>query len=98
MLYQDKESGKAFAKRFQIGGVTREKLYALTPSEGSKVLFFHTAKSEADLPASVEVELSPRCSARKKDFAFDLTALSVGGRGVRGLTVTEYPVKRVRTA
>ncbi|HNW40519.1 MAG TPA: DNA gyrase/topoisomerase IV subunit A [Opitutaceae bacterium] len=96
MLYQDKESGKAFAKRFQIGGVTREKLYALTPSEGSKVLFFHTAKSEADLPAAVEVELSPRCSARKKDFAFDLTALSVGGRGVRGLTVTEYPVKRVR--
>ena len=98
MLYQDKESGKAFAKRFQIGGVTREKLYALTPSEGSKVLFFHTAKSEADLPAAVEVELSPRCSARKKDFVFDLTALSVGGRGVRGLTVTEYPVKRVRTA
>ncbi len=98
MLYQDKESGKAFAKRFQIGGVTREKLYALTPSEGSKVLFFHTAKSEADLPATVEVELSPRCSARKKDLIFDLTALSVGGRGVRGLTVTEYPVKRVRTA
>ena len=96
MLYQDKESGKAFAKRFQIGGVTREKLYALTPSEGSKVLFFHTAKSEADLPAAVEVELSPRCSARKKDLIFDLTALSVGGRGVRGLTVTEYPVKRVR--
>jgi len=98
MLYQDKESGKAFAKRFQIGGVTREKLYALTPSEGSKVLFFHTAKSADDLPAAVEVELSPRCSARKKDFVFDLTALSVGGRGVRGLTVTEYPVKRVRTA
>ena len=97
MLYQDKESGKAFAKRFQIGGVTREKLYALTPSEGSKVLFFHTAKSADDLPAAVEVELSPRCSARKKDFSFDLTALSVGGRGVRGLTVTEYPVKRVRT-
>ena len=96
MLYQDKESGKAFAKRFQIGGVTREKLYALTPSEGSKVLFFHTAKSEADLPASVEVELSPRCPARKKAFPFDLSALSVGARGVRGLTVTEYPVKRVR--
>lgn len=96
MLYQDKESGKAFAKRFQIGGVTREKLYALTPSEGSKVLFFHTAKSADDLPAAVEVELSPRCSARKKDLIFDLTALSVGGRGVRGLTVTEYPVKRVR--
>ena len=26
MVYQDKASGKAFAKRFQIGGVTRDKL------------------------------------------------------------------------
>jgi topoisomerase IV subunit A len=96
MIYQDKESGKAFAKRFQIGGVTREKLYPLTASEGSKVVFFDAAKTEAALPKSVEVELSPRCSARKKEFTFDLSELSVGGRGAKGITVTEYPVKRVR--
>ena len=96
MIYQDKESGKAFAKRFQVGGVTREKLYPLTASEGSKVVFLDVAKSEATLPKSVEIELSARCSARKKEFSFDLTGLSVGGRGAKGLTVTEYPVKRVR--
>jgi topoisomerase-4 subunit A len=96
MIYQDKESGKAFAKRFQVGGVTREKLYPLAASEGSKVVFFDVAKSEASLPKSVEVELSARCSARKKEFSFDLSELSVGGRGAKGITVTEYPIKRVR--
>ncbi len=96
MIYQDKESGKAFAKRFQLGGVTREKLYPLAASEGSKVVFFDAAKTEAAMPKSVEVELSPRCSARKKEFSFDLKELSVGGRAAKGITVTEYPVKRVR--
>ncbi|MDX2186094.1 MAG: DNA gyrase/topoisomerase IV subunit A [Opitutaceae bacterium] len=96
LVYQDKESGKAFAKRFQIGGVTREKLYSLVPSEGSKVHFFHSAKTQEGMPKRVEVELSPRCSARKKEFMFDLSGLSVGARGVKGVTVTEYPIKRVR--
>ncbi|WP_404423901.1 DNA gyrase/topoisomerase IV subunit A [Nibricoccus sp. IMCC34717] len=96
LVYQDKESGKAFAKRFQVGGVTREKLYPLVPSEGSKVHFFHVAKTEAALPKAVSVELSARCSARKKEFTFDLSELSVGARGVKGVTVTEYPIKRVR--
>jgi len=96
MIYQDKESGKAFAKRFQLGGVTREKLYPLTASEGSKVVFFDVAKNEAALPKSVEVELSARCSARKKEFTFELSSQSVGGRGAKGITVTEYPIKRVR--
>src|ERR1700712_2616577 len=40
MVYQDKESGKAFAKKFQIGGLSRDKLYPLVKSEGSKVVFF----------------------------------------------------------
>jgi topoisomerase-4 subunit A len=96
MIYQDKESGKAFAKRFQLGGVTREKLYPLAASEGSKVVFFDAAKKQEGMPASVEVELSPRCKARKKEFVFDLRTLSVGGRAAKGVTVTEYPIKRVK--
>src|SRR3984957_4439144 len=39
MVYQDGASGKAFAKRFQIGGLSRDKLYPLTKSDGSKVVF-----------------------------------------------------------
>ncbi len=96
MIYQDKESGRAFAKRFQVGGVTREKLYELAPSEGSTVVFFDVAKTEAAMPKTVEIVLSGRAKARVKEFEFDLSALSVGSRGAKGLTVTKYAVKQVK--
>ncbi|MDR1012033.1 MAG: DNA gyrase/topoisomerase IV subunit A [Opitutaceae bacterium] len=98
MVYQDKKTGKAFAKRFQVGGVTREKLYSLAPNEGSKVVYFHVAKKEADMPQKLAIELSGRCSARKKEFDFDLGNMNVGGRAAKGITVTDYPIKRAKAA
>ncbi len=95
MIYQDKESGKAFAKRFQVGGVTRDKLYPLGGTEGSHVVYLNVAKSEAEMPKKVEVSLSGRCSARVKEFEFDLTPLAVGSRSAKGVTVTKYPIKSV---
>lgn len=96
MIYQDKESGRAFAKRFQVGGVTREKLYELAASEGSKTVFFDVAKSEESMPKKVEIVLSGRSPARVKEFEFDLSALSVGNRGAKGITVTKYAIKQVK--
>jgi len=32
MVYQDKETGSVLRKKFQIGGVTRDKLYPLARS------------------------------------------------------------------
>jgi len=98
MIYQDKESGKAFAKRFQVGGVTREKLYTLTPSEGSKVVFLDVTKVEASMTKKVNVTLSGRCSARIKEFEFDLTQCTLGSRNAKGLTVSKYPIRQVRRA
>lgn len=98
MIYQDKESGKAFAKRFQVGGVTREKLYSLVASEGSKVVYLDVAAKEADMPKKVEIILSGRCSARIKEFEFDLKPLTVGSRGAKGLTVTQWPIRQVKKA
>ncbi|EIP96558.1 type IIA topoisomerase (DNA gyrase/topo II, topoisomerase IV), A subunit [Opitutaceae bacterium TAV1] len=96
LVYQDKASGKAFAKRFQVGGVTREKLYLLTASEGSKVVFFDVADTEEKMPARVEIILSGRCSARVKEFEFDLGEMKVGGRSAKGITVTQWPVRAVK--
>lgn len=98
MIYQDKASGKAFAKRFQVGGVTREKLYPLASSEGSKVVYLDVAKTEAGMPKKVEIILSGRCSARIKEFEFDLSELTVGSRSAKGLTVTQWPVRQVKKA
>jgi len=96
MVYQDKKSGKAFAKRFQIGGVTREKLYSLVASEGSKVVWLDVAKAEKEMPKKVKIILSGRCKARVKEFEFDLGQLSVSNRGAKGLTVTKWPVRAVQ--
>jgi topoisomerase-4 subunit A len=98
VVYQDKESGKAFAKRFQLGGTTREKVYNLAASEGSKLVFFDETKNVDSMPAKLRVQLSGRCSARVKDFEFDLKELTVGSRGAKGVTVTQYPVRDVTRA
>ena len=98
MIYQDKESGKAFAKKFQIGGVTRDKLYPLVPSEGSRVVFFDAAKAESTTTQKVTVTLSGRCAARVKEFEFDLSDLTIGQRGAKGVTVTQWPIRQVRRA
>lgn len=98
LVYQDKATGKAFAKRFQLGGVTREKIYNLAASEGSKVLLLDTTKNEASMPAKITIYLSGRCSARVKEFEFDLSPLKVGTRGAKGVLVTKYPVRAVKRA
>jgi topoisomerase-4 subunit A len=98
LVYQDKETGKAFAKRFQLGGMTREKVYNLAASEGSKLVFFDETKNIESIPKAVTVYLSGRCSARVKDFLFDLSELSVGARGNKGITVTQYPIRDVKRA
>lgn len=98
IVYQDKESGKAFAKRFQLGGMTREKVYNLAASEDSKLVFFDETKNIESMPKAVTIYLSGRCSARVKEFIFDLTELKLGARGNKGVTVTQYPVRDVKRA
>ena len=98
IVYQDKKTGKAFAKRFQLGGMTREKVYNLAASEGSKLVFFDETKNIESMPKAVTIYLSGRCSARVKDFLFDLSELSVGARGNKGITVTQYPIRDVKRA
>lgn len=95
LLYQDKKSGKCFAKRFTVGGVTRDKLYLLTASEKSKVVYFDVTKNEEAMPDLLRIQLSGRCKARVKDFEFDLTEAKVGTRGAKGVTVSKYPVRKV---
>jgi topoisomerase-4 subunit A len=98
MVYQDKESGKAFAKKFQIGGVTRDKLYPLARSTGSRVVFFEVNQSEKEIAPTLHVALDGRSRARVREFDFDLSRVPVSNRSAKGLTVTKWPVKDVKRA
>ncbi|HEY3758013.1 MAG TPA: DNA gyrase/topoisomerase IV subunit A [Opitutaceae bacterium] len=98
MVYQDGESGKAFAKKFQIGGVTRDKLYPLAKAEGSQVVYFERFANEKALPATLHIALDGRSRARVREFDFDFNPVPVSHRNARGLTVSKWPVKEVKPA
>lgn len=94
MIYLDGESGKSFAKRFNVTGVTRDKEYDLTKGhEKSKVHYFSAnANGEAEV---VKVVLG-NCSARIKEFEYYFEELEIKGRSSMGNVVTKYPIRSVK--
>ncbi len=96
MVYQDKATGKAFAKRFQIGGLSRDKLYPLVKSEGSRVVYLEVSKREQDMPEKLMIYIDGRSGARVREFEFDLSHVPVSTRTAKGLTVTKWPIKDVK--
>jgi topoisomerase-4 subunit A len=95
MVYQDGATGKAFAKKFQIGGLSRDKLYPLVKSENSRVVFLHIVATEKEMPKSLHVSLDGRSGARIREIDFDLTPVPVSNRTAKGLTVTKWSIKDV---
>ena len=96
MIYQDGASGKAFAKRFQIGGLSRDKLYPLTKSDGSRVVYLDVSPTQKAMPKTVHVSLDGRSRARVREFDFGIGEVSISGRAAKGITVTKWAVKEVR--
>ncbi len=94
MIYLDGESGRSFAKRFNVTGVTRDKEYDLTKGhEKSKVHYFTSnANGEAEV---VKVVLG-NCSARIKEFEYYFEELEIKGRSSMGNVVTKYPIRSVK--
>ena len=95
MVYQDGETGKAFAKKFQIGGLSRDKLYPLVKSEKSRVIYLHISATEKGMPKSLHVSLDGRSGARVRELDLDLTHVPVSTRSSKGFTVTKWTVKDV---
>ncbi|MGD1841667.1 MAG: DNA gyrase/topoisomerase IV subunit A [Thermonemataceae bacterium] len=94
MVYRDGLGGKTYVKRFQVGGVTRDKEYILTKKEPkSKVLYFSAnPNGEAEV---VTVTLNANARARNKVFDYDFADLDIKGRGSIGNILTKYPVKKI---
>jgi topoisomerase-4 subunit A len=92
MIYMDGSTGKSFAKRFNVTGVTRDKEYFLAGEhEKSKVHYLSiNANAEAEI---VKIVLTPGCKAHKKEFEYNFAELEITGRGSKGITVTKYPIK-----
>ncbi|MDX2195092.1 MAG: DNA gyrase/topoisomerase IV subunit A [Cytophagales bacterium] len=95
MAYLDGKSGRTYVKRFQIGGITRDKDYDLTQAaKGSKVIYLEErANGEAE---TVTVTLTPSSAARIKVFDYDFGELAIKSRTSQGNILTPYPVKNIK--
>src|SRR5690606_10641628 len=69
MIYLDGKTGIAYAKRYNVTSITRDKEYDLTRgTPGSKVLYFSAnPNGEAE---TVSITLTPGCKARNKHLEF----------------------------
>uniref|UniRef100_UPI004047821E DNA gyrase/topoisomerase IV subunit A n=1 Tax=Algoriphagus sp. TaxID=1872435 RepID=UPI004047821E len=94
-IYLDGVSGRAMVKRFQVGGVTRDKEYDLTKgTKGSKLVYL-TANPNGEAEV-VTVYLTQGAKARVKVFDFDFADLEIKGRAAGGNIMTRYAVRKVQ--
>jgi len=95
LAYLDGKTGISYVKRFQIGGVTREREYTLTTGEkGSKILYFTVnPNGEAEI---ITVKLTQGSRAKNKVFDYNFAQLAIKGRNVKGNILTKQPIKSLR--
>lgn len=94
MLYQDGSKGAVMVKRFNIGGVTRDKDYDLTKGTAeSKVLYFNIG-SPISAPI-VTVKLKPKPKLRNLESTVEFGELLIKGRSSIGNVVTKFPIAKV---
>jgi topoisomerase IV subunit A len=94
MIYRDGKNGSAFIKRFNVSGVTRDKVYDMTQEKaGSQVLYFSSnSNGEAEV---ITVILRQVGSIKKLKWDVDFSEIAIKGRASRGNTVTKYPIKKI---
>lgn len=97
MIYRDGRQGAVYAKRFQVGGVTRDKEYDLTKgTKGTRVLYFAVHDNDEQSAENVVmVHLKPAPRLRSLSRLFSFGELVLKGRAVKGNLVTKHAVDRV---
>ncbi|KDN56266.1 DNA gyrase/topoisomerase IV subunit A [Flavobacterium seoulense] len=94
VVYRDGKSGPSYIKRFNVSGVTRDKLYDLTNgTKGSQILYFtHNPNGEAEV---ITVLLRQVGTIKKLKYDIDFAALAIKGRASKGNLASKYPIKKI---
>jgi len=94
IVYREGDSGNTMVKRFQIGGVIRDKEYDVTKgSKNSQILYMsQNTASETEI---IGIKLSANCTAKNKSFEYNFADLEVKGKTAAGNILTRYPVRKV---
>lgn len=97
MIYRDGRDGAVLAKRFRVGGVTRDKIYELGKgTAGTRVFYFavHSKEEESD-GNTVLLHLKPALRLRNVSREFRFGEIGIKGRGAKGNILTKHAVDRV---
>jgi len=97
IIYREGREGPYYAKRFQIGGVTRDKVYFMgRGTKGTRIMYFLVHDTEEESAANtVVIHLRPALRLRNVSRVFSFGEIDVKGRGSRGNIVTKLTVDRV---
>ena len=99
MVYRDGKSGRLYAKKFKVGGVTRDKEYPLFKVHSKSRIFFFAVHDSEKKNSNILVHLDPELKrVREKVIEFDFAWLELQGRSVKGSTLTAHKVDRVVNA
>ncbi|MEJ6580422.1 MAG: DNA gyrase/topoisomerase IV subunit A [Akkermansiaceae bacterium] len=97
IIYREGREGPYYAKRFQIGGVTRDKIYLMgRGTKGTRIMYFAVHDTEEESATNtVVIHLKPALRLRNVSRIFSFGEIDVKGRGSRGNIVTKLTVDRV---
>ena len=99
MVYRDGSSGRLYAKKFKIGGVTRDKEYPLFKVHSKSRIFYFSVHDSENKNSRILVHIDPELKrVREKVIEFDFSWLEIQGRSVKGSTLTSHKVDRVVNA
>ncbi len=97
MIYRDGRDGPVLAKRFRVGGVTRDKVYELGKgTAGTRVFYFAVHDTEEESGSNtVLIHLKPALRLRNVSRVFQFSEIGIKGRSAKGNILTKHAVDRV---
>ncbi len=97
MIYRDGKDGAILAKRFKLGGITRDKEYELTKgTPGSRVLYFAIHKTEEESAAQMLlIHLKAALRMRNLIRPFHFAEIAIKGRSSGGNMITKHGIEKI---
>jgi topoisomerase-4 subunit A len=97
MIYRDGRDGPILAKRFTVGGITRDKEYDLTKGKpGTRVLYFAVHKTHEESSAQMLlVHLKPALRMRNLIRPLHFAEFGIKSRSSGGNLVTKHAVEKI---
>lgn len=93
-VYRDGKAGNYYIKRFNVGGVTRDKIYNITQgTSGSKVIYF-TANPNGEAE-TIKVTLKPKARLKVLSFERDFSEIAIKGKQAMGNILSKNDIHKI---